>query len=144
MTADKLSAWRVGRFAVKYEFDMVAINHELHMEGHNDPEEPRRLLIVDDEECDGSIVLSHGFAVEVAKRWNEHKRIAELEYRAKLKEAHDIWRGEQEEAIKVLKSAGLSVPVPEAIEKLIAEVADLKQRLAHHRQRSGQRPYYGS
>ena len=40
-----------------------------------------------------------------------------------------IWKQEHEDAVRVLKGAGLAVPVPEAIEKLVAENKELKAAL---------------
>lgn len=61
-----------------------------------------------------------------AKEEDLRRRIKQLEHEAAVAKLMDYKSVEFDDAKRVLRAAGLSEPVPEAIEQLIAEVAKLK------------------
>lgn len=65
---------------------------------------------------------------EISNRDEARARVTELELKA-------IWAAEYEDAVRVLARAGLTPPVPEAIEKLIAENIVLRKRVTPEERR---------
>jgi len=65
---------------------------------------------------------------EISNRDEARARVTELELKA-------IWAAEYEDAVRVLARAGLTPPVPEAIEKLIAETIVLRKRVTPEERR---------